>query len=205
MSNGKFVVFEGIDGSGKSTQCKLLHDRLLQNGINTTFVREPGGTQTGEYIRKWLSTGSDIDPMSEFLLFSAARSALVSQKIQPALEMGNIVISDRYMYSSIAYQSFGRGIELDKIITINQISTDGLSADIAFLIDTPPEVSLKRIKDREGDRFEKEAVNFHKKVRKGFLKLANQDKSLWSTVDGKAHPQDIHEFVWAKLQEKGIT
>ena len=204
MSNGKLVVFEGIDGSGKSTQCKLLHDRLVENGINTTLVREPGGTETGEQIRKWLSSGSDLTPMSEFLLFSAARSALLSQKIQPALNMGHIVISDRYMYSSIAYQSFGRGIAPHKFRPINQIVTDGLDADIGFLIDTPPEISLKRIRNREEDRFEKETIQFHKKVRKGFKELASQDESLWFTIDGEARTANIHELIWNKLQEKSI-
>ena len=204
MSNGKLVVFEGIDGSGKSTQCKLLYDRLVENGTNTTLVREPGGTETGEHIRKWLSSGSDLNPMSEFLLFSAARSALLSQKIQPALNMGHIVISDRYMYSSIAYQSFGRGIAAHKIRTINQIVTDGLDADIVFLIDTPPEISLKRIRNREGDRFEKETMQFHKKVRKGFKVLANQDESVWFTIDGETRTANIHELIWNKLQEKSI-
>ena len=201
MSNGTFVVFEGVDGSGKSTQCQLLYDRLVKNGIPATLVREPGGTKTGECIRKWLSSGTDIDPMSELLLFSAARSALISQKIQPTLNVGNVVISDRYMYSSIAYQSFGRGLDLEKIMTINHIATEGLTPDIAFLIDIPPEVSLKRINNREEDRFEKEDMNFHKNVRHGFLQTANRDSVLWSTVNGETHPDDIHELVWARMQE----
>ena len=204
MTIGKFVVFEGIDGSGKSTQCQLLYDRLVKNEIPAALVREPGGTKTGEQIREWLSSGSDIDPMSELLLFSAARSALIHQKIMPALHQGRIVISDRYMYSSIAYQSFARGVDLDKTLRVNAISTGELIPNIVFLIDMPPEISLQRIDSDEEDRFEKEQIDFHRKVRQGFLHLASQDKDLWSTINGENRRDDIHEAIWAELNEKTI-
>jgi dTMP kinase len=198
---GLFIVFEGAEGSGKSTQCRLLSERLTSEGISNIRFREPGGTDTGENIRTWLAEGSDIDKFSELFLLSAARIALVKQKLKPSLVEKRVVVLDRYIYSTIAYQGFARGIRKDIIDSINSIATEGLNPHKAFLLDIDPEISFERKKDNISDRWESEDMHFHQKVRDGYLSIAKCDPALWKILDASSDEKSIHQLVWQSVIE----
>ena len=152
---GKLVVFEGLDFTGKSTQVKLLADRLKQAGYPVTVTREPGGTPIGERVRKEILSTKNVGllPLSELLLFITCRAQLTAEVIAPALREQRVVVSSRFRLSSLAYQGYGRGIELDLIRQLNEAATDGLQPDLTFLIDLPGEIALARMRG-EGDRIE---------------------------------------------------
>lgn len=173
-----FITFEGIDLSGKSTQCKLLGEYLVKKGHKVISLREPGGTRISERIREiLLDRKSDgIVPLAEFFLYSAARAQLVQQTIKPALEAGQIVVCDRFADSSTAYQGFARGIGIEEVESINAIATDGIEPDITFFIDISVEESLKRlmIAGKLKDRMEAEGQRFFNLVREGYLQLATK-------------------------------
>ena len=198
---GLFIVFEGVEGSGKSTQCRLLSERLTLEGISNIRLREPGSTETGENIRAWLAGGSDIDRFSELFLLSAARSALVKQKLKPSLVEKRVVVLDRYIYSTIAYQGFARGIRRDIIDRINGIATEGLDPHKVFLLDVDPEISFERKKDNISDRWESEDIHFHQKVRNGYLSIAKGNPTLWEILDASSDEKSIHQLVWQSVLE----
>ena len=198
---GLFIVFEGVEGSGKSSQCRLLSERLTSEGISNIRFREPGGTTTGENIRAWLAEGSGIDRFSELFLLSAARIALVKQKLKPSLVEKRIVILDRYIYSTIAYQGFARGISRDIIDSINSLSTEGLDPHLVFLLDIDPEISFERKKNNISDRWESEDIQFHRKVRNGYLSIAEEDPALWKILDASNDEKLIHQLVWQSVIE----
>ena len=140
MDNKKlFIVFEGVEGSGKSTQSMLLSSRLKSEGLLTRLVREPGSTKTGEKIRNLILDHEELQPLSELFLFSAARSELIHNEIIPTLETNSIVVCDRYIYSSLAYQGYAKGLNLEIIFQINSIATSHIEPDIVFLLDIEPE------------------------------------------------------------------
>jgi len=205
---GLFVVFEGIEGSGKTTQAKALHRRLARLGHPSILVQEPGGTPTGERVRRWLKAGMDITPLAEVFLLSAARAALVENKIGPALERGQTVVCDRYFYSTLAYQGYGRGIDMDILHQVNRIATRGLLPNLVVLLDMPPEEGLAR-KGQPRDRFEREGIQFHQRVRQGYLALAQQEPERWLLLDGLSLPQAlshaIEKRVLALLRESEGT
>ena len=198
---GLFIVFEGVEGSGKSTQCRLLSERLTLEGISNIRLREPGGTETGENIRAWLAGGSDIDRFSELFLLSAARSALVKQKLKPSLVEKKVVVLDRYIYSTIAYQGFARGIRRNIIDRINGIATEDLDPHKVFLLDIDPEISFERKKDNISDRWESEDIHFHRKVRNGYLSIAKSNPTLWKILDASSDEKSIHQLVWKSVIE----
>lgn len=169
----RLIVFEGIDGSGKSTQLELLHARLLRAGLTVTATREPGGTHVGELVREILlsAKGTRLLPMSELLLFLVSRSQVTSEVILPALGRGDVVICSRYRMSSVAFQGYGRGLDRSMIERLNETVTQGIRPDVLFLIDVPTEVALARL-GGDGDRIEREALAFHERVRQGYLELA---------------------------------
>ncbi|HDM70295.1 MAG TPA: dTMP kinase, partial [Thermotogales bacterium] len=170
---GRFITFEGIDGSGKSTQVELLSKYLEALSIDHLIVREPGGTDVGEKIREiLLSKGVKMTARTEFLLYSASRANLTEKIIIPALREGKIVISDRYFDSSTAYQGFGRGIEMEYVDVINRFATFGLMPDITFIIDVRIETSIERKNLR--DRIESEGLEFLERVRKAYLEMAEK-------------------------------
>ena len=147
MSSKKtFIVLEGVEGSGKSTQSLLLSERLTLEGKSNLLVREPGSTNTGEKIRNLILQGTELNPLSELFLFSAARSELIQNEILPALNANSVVVCDRYIYSSIAYQGHAKGLDLNVISEINSITTSQLHPDLVFLLDIEPEISFKRKK-----------------------------------------------------------
>jgi dTMP kinase len=192
-----FITFEGGEGCGKSTQARALKRRLDQLAIPVILIREPGGTPLGEKVRSILkhATETHISALSELILFNASRSQLVSDIIKPALAEGKIVLCDRFTDSTIAYQSYGRGLDISLITEINTIAAQGLKPDLTFLLDVPPESGLARKKNGANDRFEKEDLEFHNRVREGFLKLAHTGRR-WSVIDATQSKSHITRLIW---------
>jgi dTMP kinase len=196
---GKLIVFEGIDFTGKSTQVDLLKKRLQEKGCDVVTTREPGGTPIGERVREILLSrkNAEILPLSELLLFIISRAQLYTEVIEPALKTGKIVLASRHRLSSMAYQGYGRGIDLKLIRRLNDSSTKERKPDITFLIDLPAEMALAR-KRGQGDRIEAETESFYRRVRRGYLELTENDPSV-VPIDGtqsvKAIAQVIASFL----------
>ena len=197
---GNFIVFEGCEGSGKSTQARLLFNRLLEKGYPGLLTHEPGGTPFGESIRRVLRRGDHINPSTWLFLFSAARTQLLDEVIRPALISGQTVVCDRYFPSTISYQGYGYGLDLDIIDTITEIATQGLRSDIVVLLDSPPSLGVNRRKGQRRDRFEAEPIDFHERVREGYLKQAKEDPERWLVLDATLPMEEISEAVWGKVQ-----
>lgn len=192
MISGKLITFEGIDGSGKSTQIKNLESRLDSLKIEYVIYREPGGTGLSEKIRQILLDKDNIEmsSISESLLFAAARAQLVEEQIRPQLESGRSVICDRFIDSTIAYQGYGRGIDVRKLATINRIATNGLIPDITFLLDIEPENAFKRIEYQEVDRMESVGIDFFKKIRQGYFQIIKENSERFILIDADK-PQNV--------------
>jgi len=195
MKKGLFITFEGPDGSGKSTQISRLKRRLESLHISTVLTREPGGTLIGEKIREIILDvdHTEMDPLTEALLYAAARSQHVSQVIQPALDRGEAVICDRFMDSSIAYQGFGRGLG-DQVRVINEYAVRGLVPDLTFLLLLDPALGKKRI-HRDYDRLEKEEDEFHQKVYQGYMQLAAAFPERVVAIDGAKSILEIEKEI----------
>ncbi len=206
---GFFITFEGIEGSGKSTLAKGLYEYLKENSFRTTITREPGGTKEAEEIREvLLKAGNRLDPVTELLLMLAARRENVYKRILPALRETYIVISDRFDDSSFAYQGFGRGLELKFISRLNKVATGGLKPNLTFLVDIDPEVGFSRMKSKKLDRIEQEDLEFHTRVRKGYLVLAKRAKKRIKVLDGSRSPEEllseVIEITLERLSQKGL-
>lgn len=209
LKTGLFLSIEGPDGAGKTTQARLLKDHLEKQGRRVVLTREPGGTPIGEAIRSIL-LNPDFREMTvpcEILLYSAARTQLVDQCILPFLKEGFIVISDRYFDSSIAYQGLAGGESPEIIEKINLWATRQLLPDITFLLDIDAASGLFRIQGQEaggakscGDRMEQKALEFHRKVRQGFLQLASRDPARFFVIAAGDRPEIVHEKIWQRLQ-----
>ena len=198
-----FITFEGGEGSGKSSQAKSLYGRLKRRGIPVILIHEPGSTTLGQRISRLLkwAHNTEISPLSELLLFNAARSQLVSRVIKPALEQGKVVICDRFADSTLAYQSFGRGLSLDTVKQINGLACQGVQPDITFLLDIPVEAGLSRKDKNKPDRFEKEPLAFHKKVRQGYLELAQREPERFLVIDARKPKGEIAARIWQRVSE----
>lgn len=199
-----FIVIEGIEGAGKSSVQNGLGAFLSSRGKSVVLTREPGGTELGKDIRKLLlaKRNEAVDPNAELLLFAADRAQHITSVIRPALAAGSIVICDRFTFSTIAYQGFGRGLSHDMIERLNNVATDGLLPDLVLLLDLPVETGLMRAKKRADlespdswTRFESEAVAFHQKIRDGFLQLANQHTTLFEIIDATNQADVVLEHV----------
>jgi dTMP kinase len=200
---GLFLAFEGVEGAGKSTQVRLLAERLRAGGIHVRVAREPGSTPVGERIRETVlkDVSLDVPPRCELFLMLAARAAFVQQVVRPALEDGAIVIADRFELSTLAYQGAGRGIPLEEIRRCNAAATDGLSPAATVLLDLPPEEGARRQR-AEGkalDRMEREAAAFHARVADGYRQLANTIPGL-VRVDGMGDEGEVHAQILHVLQ-----
>ena len=202
MDRSLFVVIEGGEGCGKSTQAKLLGRELVQRGIPSLLVHEPGGTPLGEELRRYLKDPRQklLSPAAELSLFAAARAQLVAEAIKPALEAGKVVICDRFYPSTVAYQGYGRGIDLALIAQLNNLVTQGLKPDLVVLLDLPAEEGLRRRGDND-DRFESEPVEFHHRVHEGYLDMAAQDPERWLAIDARLTEAEIARLIWVKVSQ----
>ncbi len=194
---GLFISLEGCEGCGKSTQAKRLAADLERRGYSVTRTYEPGGTPLGEQLRRYLKRTQHpvISPEAELLLFAAARSQLTRNIILPALEQDRIVICDRYADSTMAYQGYGRGVPLDTIATVNRIATTGLQPDLVLLLDMDPSRALQR-KRLPRDRFEHEVLEFHERVRHGYLEMARAEPARWVVLDASSSFSSTTRSIW---------
>jgi dTMP kinase len=200
MANPVFIVFEGGEGSGKSTQAKALRDRLRRVGYGVLLTHEPGGTVLGNKLRRWVKWGRDVTIPTELFLFLAARSQLVTNVIRPALKQGKIIICDRFAASTTVYQGYGRGIDLNFLESLNNFATDDLKPDLVLLMDLDAEQGLMR-KRRKWDSFEREEFSFHQRVREGYTKLAAANPDTWITIDATLPEADITDIIWDYVRE----
>ncbi len=194
-------MFEGPDGCGKTTQVRLLGDRLAKAGVPHLLVREPGGTELGEAVRPVILLGGEMHPRSELLLYLAARAALVEEEILPALDEGTLVVADRYFLSSLAYQGYGRGIPIEEVTGAVEFATQGLKPDLTFLLEVSPETRLERSRRRSPDRIEGADEAFHERVRRGYEELASEDPSV-VRVDAGRGARAVHRAVLAQLAKR---
>jgi dTMP kinase len=197
---GPFITFEGGEGCGKSTQSRLLLKKLEQQKIPAVLTHEPGGTALGNELRKALKRkrGSFISPQAELFLVAASRAQLVSEVIRPALEEGKVVICDRFTYSTLVYQGYGRGLELSFVETVNNIATGNLKSDLTILLDISPDQGLARKRSLR-DRFELEDLSFHRRVREGYLKMVAAESERWLVIDASLPKGKIAEIIWDRV------
>lgn len=218
---GLFIAFEGGEGAGKTTQSQRLAERLAALEVPCLLLREPGGTELGEYLRGYLKSERPLSPEAELLLFEAARVELVTSRLSPALEAGSAVIADRFYGSTIAYQGYGRGIDRNIIASMNSFAAQGVNPNLTFLLDLPPEEGLKRTmghqmafsldtggglallnRTQEGTRFEDLDLEFHHRARKGFLEQARANPGDWTVVDAGQTVETVSWKIWKEVEKK---
>lgn len=203
-----FIVFEGGDGAGKSTQARALFRQMQRSGYPVILTREPGGTPLGESLRRLLKNRPGTTPLSELLLFLAARAQLVQQVIQPALQKQTSVICDRFTASTVAYQGYGRGLDLLAIDQLNLLASSGLSPDLNILLDLPPQSIFDRKIAAQRDTFDAAPQDFHQRVREGYLAQAYQesssessgDSSRWLVLDATSPRRALALEIWQKVR-----
>jgi dTMP kinase len=195
-----FITFEGGEGCGKSTQSKLLLKKLQQENVPAMLTHEPGGTPLGNELRRALKKqrGSSISPLAELFLFAASRAQLVAEVIRPALEDGKVVICDRFSHSTLVYQGYGRGLDLTSVETVNNLATGNLRPDLTIFLDISPEQGLVR-KGSLRDRFERENLSFHGRVREGYLKMAAAETDRWLVIDASLPKGKIADIIWNRV------
>jgi len=208
--NGKFITFEGPEGCGKSTQIKLLAEKLEAQGIKVACTREPGGTATGEAIRNILqhnAAGETLGDRAELLLFTASRAQLMDQVVLPALGRGEWVLCDRFIDSTMAYQGFARGMDIATLDRINDFAIDSRNPDLTLLLDLDVEKGFQRLEERYSDgnethdRFEREARDFHHRVRDGYHKLAQREPERFRIIDADQIIDEVASNVWNAVKE----
>ncbi len=201
MKKGLFITFEGIDGSGKTTQVKEFIRRLKNYSIPFLLFREPGGTKIGEKVREILLDKSNTGmlPITELLLYSASRYQLTCKSIIPALETGKVVICDRFYDSTTAYQGYARGIDLSFIERLNSVATESLVPDLTFILDISLFEREKRIRDKDLDRLEQEDIEFQKRVREGFFTIAKKEPERVIIIDGSRLSEEISNEIWSNF------
>ena len=198
---GPFITFEGIDGSGKSTQIRLVANVLLKQGLEIVTTREPGGTTLGQRLRATLLDAQEqVDPLAELLVFAADRAQHVNRHLRPAIEAGQIVLSDRYADSTVAFQGAGRGFDADLIAEIVQLATGGLKPDLTLLFNLSVEECVARTRRRHegktnGDRIDAEDIEFHTRVRDGYLRIAEAEPERVKIVEASGAVQETHQLV----------
>ncbi len=199
-----FITFEGVEGSGKTTQIQRLKRYLTQKGIPCNVTREPGGCSIGEKVRKILLNPDhrEMVPMSELLLYEAARAQHVKEVIEPLRKKGGVILCDRFNDATLAYQGYGRKIDLRWIERLNRLSSQGIKPDFTFLLDCPSDVGLKRalqrnltLKKEKEERFEREKVQFHHRVRKGYLSIAKKEPHRMEVIDTRQGEEKVFEKI----------
>jgi len=207
--SGKFITFEGPEGCGKSTQIKLLAEKLIAQDIKVACTREPGGTATGEAIRNILqhdAAGEPLTDRAELLLFTASRAQLMDQKILPALENDDWVLCDRFIDSTMAYQGFARGMDIETLNRINEFAIYEHKPDLTILLDLDVERGFQRLEERYADgsgshdRFEREAREFHQKVREGYHKLAEREPKRFRIVNSDRPIEEVSADIWCAVK-----
>lgn len=201
IRNPLFISFEGIDGCGKTTQINLLKEFLIQNKCEVIVAREPGGTEISEQIRNiLLHSKHKISPASELLLFSAARSVLVQDLIKPALESGKIVICDRFFDSTLAYQAYGRGLDIEDVKQCNQLASNGLMPDLTFFLSVSLELSKRRMENKvQFDRFERAGDAFFNRVINGFERIAKDEPNRVFKISSENPIQEVAQQIIEKI------
>lgn len=192
-----FITFEGTEGSGKSTQIELLSGSLRSLGYEVVVTREPGGDKVGDAIRDILLHGDHIDSVTELMLFLADRAHHVRTLIRPALARGSVVLCDRYADSTNVYQGYARGLDVDYLRDLNAFVTGGLQPELTLLLDLPVELGLRRVP--HADRLDCEGVNFHQRVREGFLKEAARDSARYRIISADRGIEETRQAVWAAV------
>ena len=201
MAKGLFITFEGGDGCGKTTQIKLIDEYLRNKGYKTLLTREPGSKGLGVKLREiLLNYDGEVSPTCESFLFLADRAQHVDCIIKPALEEGTVVLCDRHTDSTVAYQGYGRGLDLEQIYKLNNIATSGLKPDLTVVLDVDVETSQARV-GKEKDRMESAGIEFFERVRKGFLEIAKQEPSRVKVIDSTQSIEDIHKQVVELIQK----
>ncbi len=193
---GKFITFEGSEGCGKSTQSRLLYQYLKRIGHDVIYLREPGSTRVGEKIRKILldAKNDSMAPVAEMLLYMAARGQVVKETIGPALRQGKIVICDRFLDSTLAYQGYGLGMDINMIRAVGKFITQGVNPDLTILLDLAPHKGFK-YHDLRKDRIEQRSTGYHARVRKGYLKLAKLEARRFRVIQGLDSKAQIQEKI----------
>ena len=201
---GFFITFEGVEGSGKSTQVGLLASKIIERGGDLVVTREPGGTRIGELIRNITHGRENVDltAVAEAYLMFGARAQLVREIIRPALLDGKIVISDRFIDSSLSYQGFGRELGEDVIWQLNQLAIDGIIPELTIFLDVSPKIGFARRNGTEKiDRLDLQQKDFYERVYNGYKKLAEKYKNRFFSVDGSKSIEEVSEMIWEKVQE----
>jgi dTMP kinase len=205
---GLFITLEGIDGCGKSTQREMLAEQLKQRGFEVVVTREPGGTVIGEDIRRVLVSDASVHiaPATELLLYGAARAQHVAELISPSLEAGRVVISDRYTDSTVAFQGYGRGLDLDVVERVNRFATGGLVPDLTIVFDLDPAMARMRLGSRPVGgllgAFDDQHADFHERMRSGYLRMAMEDPARIRVVDASGSAEETHSSVMALVLPK---
>jgi dTMP kinase len=205
--NGKLIVFEGVEGCGKTTQMQLCCQWLQSAGVSVVMTREPGGTELGLHLRRLLLEKSDDKPiaeLTELLLYAADRSQHVAQELKPNLARGKYILCDRYTDSTIAYQGYGRGLSMDIINQLNDIATGGLESDLTIWLDVDAEIGLSRKRGEEVglDRIEQEAIAFHHRVQQGYAELAASQPARIFRVDGSLDKETVQQTIQGILRDR---
>lgn len=202
MSRGLFITFEGTDGTGKSTQIEFAREYFESRGFNVLMSREPGGTSISEKLRDILldKANDEMSPVTEMMIYAASRAQLVSEVIIPAVNDGTVVICDRFVDSSVAYQAFGRGLG-DMVAEVNSYATTGLAPDITFFMDIDPEVGRSRIAGGELDRLEQEKSDFFRRVYDGYKSIAASDPGRVKTIDASGTVEEVRAAIEVHLDE----
>jgi dTMP kinase len=224
-----FIVLEGGEGAGKSTQARILYGRLCQKNYRARLLREPGNTALGEAIRtlvisprqtlfsRWRSSLTppqdnsqlvakdlflSIVPGAELLLFTAARAQMVAEQLRPFLQRGLVVVCDRYIYSTVAYQGYGAGLNLGLIRTINELVIEGLKPDLVLLLDIDPVKGIgRKVKTQDMSRFETQELDFHRRVRQGYLRQMEDDPERWVKVDASLPKAKVSQEIWKAVEQ----
>ncbi len=201
-----FITLEGPEGSGKTTQAHLLAGYLLREGYEVVLAREPGGTPIGDQIRAVLHdpANREMDPWAEVFLYAASRAQLVAQVIRPALAAGRLVVCDRFYDSTLAYQGYGRGLSLETLRQITRIATRGLVPDLTLYLDIRPDQGLQRrlLGGEEWNRLDQEALEFHHRVRAGYLELASLEPQRWVILDASRPIEEVHQAIQAAVKAR---